>query len=111
MLRQQLEVTVELTLSACYSCVMPRLNLTLDIDTYSRLEGHARRHDTPRSAFARQLIDEALTQREADERREKLAADYASEREEAESSIVELEVGQLEVIGDEENETERVPSG
>jgi hypothetical protein len=77
---------------------MARLNLTLDQDTFARLEKHAREARTRRATLAKTLIQEALEGREAARRRRKLAADYAAERDDARDLLRELEAGQLELL-------------
>jgi uncharacterized membrane protein len=79
-----------------------RLNLTLDDDTGSRLERHAKRAGTRLATVARQLLREALVHREVEERRRKLAADYAAGRRDATALLEDYEGSQLEVTGDEE---------
>ena len=79
-----------------------RLNLTLDKDTSTRLERHARRAGVRRATVARQLLREALVDRETEERRRKLAADYAAGRRDAAALLEDHEVPQDEVMGDEE---------
>ena len=79
-------------------CVMSRLNLTLDADTYSRLDRCAKKVGSPRAALARSLLVGALDQRDAAERRTKLAADYVAGREDARAMLADLEVAQTELI-------------
>jgi predicted transcriptional regulator len=79
-----------------------RLNLTLDDDTSSKLERHARRAGARRATVARQLLREALVHREMEERRRKLAADYAAGRRDAAALLEDHEIPQYEVMGDEE---------
>jgi metal-responsive CopG/Arc/MetJ family transcriptional regulator len=81
---------------------MMRLNLTLDSDTSTRLERHAKRTGTRRATLARQLLREALVHREMEERRRKLATDYAAGRRDATALLEEHEAPQYEVMGDEE---------
>jgi metal-responsive CopG/Arc/MetJ family transcriptional regulator len=80
---------------------MERLNLTLDDDTARTLERHARRAGTRRASLARALLREALARRDALERRRKLAADYAADRDDAADLLADLEGGQLELIDEE----------
>jgi hypothetical protein len=80
---------------------MARLNLTLDDDTFQRLGRHARRRGERRAALARTLLREALARQEQNERREKLARDYAADRGDAEELLGALEAGQLELLNDE----------
>jgi predicted transcriptional regulator len=77
---------------------MSRLNLTLDDDTSTALQRHARRHHQPRAALARELIREALGQREALERRRRLASDYAAGRADAAALLSDLETAQLDLL-------------
>ncbi len=79
---------------------MNRLNLTLDADTASALERHSRRGKMPRAAVARELIREAIQQREARERLQRLAKDYASGRADAADLLADMEVAQLELLED-----------
>jgi predicted transcriptional regulator len=77
---------------------MARLNLTLDDDTYSRLEQHARDEGMARSAIARELLKQALNRMERHARLEKLARDYARGRDDAEALLADLEAGQFELL-------------
>jgi predicted transcriptional regulator len=77
---------------------MDRLNLTLDPDTSSALNRHARRHRRPRAALARELIREGLERREARERAARLARDYANGRNEALDLLKQLEGAQLDLL-------------
>lgn len=81
---------------------MSRLNLTLDPDTSSRLNRHARMHGTPRAALARELLREGLERREARERAKKLASDYAAGRRDARDVLKALETAQIDLLGDDE---------
>lgn len=78
--------------------VMERLNLTLDEGTSGALSRHARREGKPRAALARELIREAIAQRDARERERKLARDYAAGRNDARQLLRELETAQLELL-------------
>lgn len=80
---------------------MARLNLTLDEDTFRRLDRHIKRTGRPRAALARELLREALAQREAAEQRRQLAADYAAGRSDARAVLRDLEAGQLALMDDE----------
>jgi len=75
---------------------MPRLNLTLDSDTFDRLDRHAKRQGARRAGLARRILREALDAREARERRNKLAADFTAGRADASKLLKELEAPQLE---------------
>ena len=79
---------------------MARLNLTLDADTSFWLERHAGAER--RAALARTLIREGIARREALARRRKLSADYAAGRADGRAVLRELELGSLEVLGDED---------
>lgn len=79
---------------------MERLNLTLDDDTSSALERHAKRQGTPRAALARELIREALARREAVARQRQLARDYATGRDDARELLADLELAQLDLLVD-----------
>lgn len=81
---------------------MARLNLTLDDDTFRRLDQHTKRSGQPLAALARELLREGLAQREATERRKQLAADYAAGRGDARILMRTFEVGQLELMDDED---------
>ncbi len=81
---------------------MVRLNLTLDSDTLSRLERHAKRTVARRTHLARDLVREGLARREAAERRQKLAADYAAGRADARAALEELSASQVELVDDDE---------
>lgn len=78
--------------------VMERLNLTLDAVTSTVLQRHARREGKPRAALARELIREALNQREALERLKKLAQDYAGGRSDTRALLADFEHAQLELL-------------
>ena len=80
---------------------MARLNLTLDPDTYSELEKHARQLRTPRARLAKDLLTEGLARRAAAERRRRLAADYAAGRRDARAVLKDLEAAQLALLDDE----------
>ena len=77
---------------------MARLNLTLDEDTFRRLDQHTKRSGKPRATLARELLREGLAHRETLERRRRLAADYAAGRQDARLLLRELEAGQLELM-------------
>lgn len=78
---------------------MARLNLTLDEETWRRLDEHARRSGERRASLARRLLKEALGRRDAMERRERVARDYAAARQDVEL-LRELEAGQLDLLDD-----------
>ena len=77
---------------------MSRLNLTLDSDTSKALERHAKHERRPRAALARELLREAIRQREARERQRQLARDYAAGRSDAAALLSDLEQAQLELL-------------
>lgn len=77
---------------------MARLNLTLDADTFARLNRHAQRAGAQCATLARGLLQEALERREALERSRKLAADYAGDRQDARELLRDLEAGELELL-------------
>ncbi|MBK6692218.1 MAG: hypothetical protein IPG50_08430 [Myxococcales bacterium] len=81
---------------------MARVNLTLDDDTKSWLDRHAK--PDRRAALARTLIREAIDRREALARRKKLAADYAAGRADSRGLLEDFEAGSLEVLGLEEDD-------
>ncbi len=82
---------------------MARLNLTLDADTSTLLERHAKRARTRRATFARQILREGLAHREAVERQKQLAADYAAGRADVRSLFQDLDPAQLDLLDDEAN--------
>jgi hypothetical protein len=81
---------------------MPRVNLTLDLDTFRHLERHAKRSGTPRARLVKELLTEGLARREAAVRRRRLAADYAAGKGDVRAVLDDLEAPQLELIDDEE---------
>lgn len=81
---------------------MERLNLTLDESTSLALQRHAERRGLGRAALARELIREAIEQREARERHRKLAMDYVSGREDAAELLAELEAPQFDLLDEDE---------
>jgi hypothetical protein len=80
---------------------MARLNLTLDEDTFRRLDRHTKRSGKPLAALAKELLREGLARREAAERRKRLATDYAAGRRDARTLLKDLEAGQIELMDDE----------
>jgi hypothetical protein len=81
---------------------MPRINLTLDGDTFRNVERHARRAGKPCARLVRDILTEGLARRDAVERRRKLAADYAKGRDDARELLKDLERWQLELVDDED---------
>jgi metal-responsive CopG/Arc/MetJ family transcriptional regulator len=79
---------------------MRRLNLTLDDDTSKALEEHAKREKRPRASLARELLREAIREREARERQKRLARDYVAGRVDAATLLSDLEAAQLELLDD-----------
>ncbi|MCP4661984.1 MAG: hypothetical protein GY856_41810 [bacterium] len=77
---------------------MARLNLTLDNDTFNRLDQYAQGEGRARSAIARELLVEALNRIDRLARLERLARDYAQDRDDAEALLADLEAGQLELL-------------
>ena len=82
---------------------MARVNLTLDSDTYQGLQRFAKRERARVATFARSLLREGISRREAAEQARKLAADYAAGRPDAEEILAGLERAQLEILDDEAN--------
>ena len=81
--------------------VMARLNLTLDDDTFQKLDRHTKRRGKPRARVATEILREGLARREAAERRKQLAADYAAGRADARALLKDLESAQLDLLDDE----------
>jgi hypothetical protein len=74
---------------------MPRLSLTLDAGTASRLEAYARRRGIQPATMATDFIREALNRYEAAVKRTKLAAGYAADRDETRRLLQDFEAGEL----------------
>ena len=68
-------------------------------DTLVKLTARAKRAHKPVAAFAREVLEQALAEREANERRAKLAADYVASREDDRELMAEMESAQLELMG------------
>ena len=81
---------------------MARLNLTLDSDTYRKLEKHAKQVGKPRARVVREILSEELTRQAALERQRKLATDYTVGRADAQEILKDLETPQLELLKNEE---------
>jgi metal-responsive CopG/Arc/MetJ family transcriptional regulator len=81
---------------------MPRINLTLDSDTFRNIDRHARRAGKPRARLVKDILTEGLARRDALERRRRLAADYAKGRDDAREVLKDLERWQLELVDDED---------
>ncbi len=77
---------------------MARLNLTLDCDTFNRIERYAQAEGRARSSIARDLLVEALNRIDRLARLKRLARDYAQGRQDSESLLDDLEAGQLELL-------------
>ena len=80
---------------------MARLNLTLDADTFQKLDRHSGRVGRPRARVATEILREGLARREAAECRKRLAADYAAGRADARALLKGLESSQLDLLDDE----------
>jgi hypothetical protein len=83
--------------------VMARLNLTLDSETLGVLTKEARKEKTRVATYARRLLREAISRRDREERRRRWAEAYRADRVDALAVVREMEPGQLEVMGDEED--------
>lgn len=83
-------------------CIMARVNLTLDDDTYARLDQHAKRLGKPRARAVKELLIDGLARNAARERRRRLARDYAAGRADARALLNDLEAGQLDLLDDED---------
>ncbi|MBI5533600.1 MAG: hypothetical protein HY898_12850 [Deltaproteobacteria bacterium] len=81
---------------------MGRVNMTLDAVSSERLKRYAKRLGRPQATVAGDLVREGLELRAAEERRRKLAADYAAGRADARELLAVMEPGQLEILGDED---------
>jgi hypothetical protein len=81
---------------------MSRLNLTLDFDTSDALSRHARRQRKPRATVARALLREAIARREAVERQQQLARDYAAGGSDARATLLDFEAPQLDLLEDDD---------
>ena len=79
---------------------MARLNLTLDEETWRRLDEHARRSGERRASLARRLLKEALGRRDLIQRRQRVAQDYAAAGPRDAELLRELEAGQLDLLDD-----------
>jgi len=79
---------------------MARLNLTLDEETWRRLDERARRSGERRASLARRLLQEALGRREALDRRKRVARDYAAAGSHDVELLREIEEGQLDLLED-----------
>lgn len=82
---------------------MARLNLTLDGDTFDTLRRDARKAKTRVATYARQLLREAIAHRDQQERRRRWAQAYRADRQDATALLRDLERGQLEIMGDEDD--------
>jgi hypothetical protein len=77
---------------------MERLNLTLDVDTANAIDRHARLRGVARASVARELIREALAQRDSRERQQRLARDYAAGGDDATAVLAEMESAQSDLL-------------
>lgn len=82
---------------------MTRLNLTLDDDTAQWLAREARREGAQQATLARRILREGLAQRRSEAQRRKLEADYAAEAAETRRLLADLEPGQVELLGEEDD--------
>ena len=82
---------------------MARVNLTLDKESSERLLRHAKRLGCPQATVAGQLVREGLGRLDSRERLQRLAKDYAAGRADAREAMAELQSGQLEAMGEEED--------
>ena len=80
---------------------MSRLNLTLDDDTANWIKQHAAARKMRQATVARELLAEAVANREQAERRRLLAADYAAGRKDAAELLRDLELPQTDPWVDE----------
>ena len=81
---------------------MPRLNLTLDDDTYSLLVRHAEDANKPQASVARALLREALELKQVERLQQQLAADYVADRADSAKLLAEVEASQLDLDDDEQ---------
>ncbi len=81
---------------------MARVNLTLDEETFRRLDRHTKRLGKPRATVVLEILRDGLARQEAAERRKRLTADYAAGRRDARALLKDLEGGQLELMDDED---------
>lgn len=77
---------------------MERLNLTLDDDTSNALDRHARLRGVARASVARELIREALAQRDSRERQQRLARDYAAGGDDVAAVLADMENAQTDLL-------------
>jgi hypothetical protein len=82
--------------------VMARLNLTLDDDTLAALSREARRAGVGVATHARQLLAEAVTRHQLQQRRRVWAEAYQADRAEAGKLVADLEPATFELLGDED---------
>ncbi|MEE8586747.1 MAG: hypothetical protein V3T83_18045 [Acidobacteriota bacterium] len=81
---------------------MARLNLTLTQETFDDLSRHAEQSGVPRARLAREILAEGLEERTSAEKRLRLAQDYRAGRRDAQMLLQDLEVAQLELLGEED---------
>ena len=77
---------------------MARLNLTLDEDTFRRLNQHTKRAGKPRARVATEILREGLARRETAAAQRKLAAEYAAGRRDARAVLHDMEAAQWELL-------------
>ena len=82
---------------------MARVNLTLDRETFRELDAHAKRVGKPKARAATDLVRAGLERQQAAERRTRLVRDYAAQHADAGEALRDLEAGQLELLGDEDD--------
>jgi hypothetical protein len=82
---------------------MARLNLTLDGETFGALQREARKEKTRVATYARQLLRAAIARREQQTRRRRWAEAYRADRADTAALLGDLEPGQLEIMGDEDD--------
>jgi plasmid stability protein len=76
---------------------MARLNLTLADDTIARLAARAKRAHRPVAALARDILEKALGELDAEEWRRKVAADYAASHDDARELLADFDGLQVEL--------------
>ena len=82
---------------------MARLNLTLDAGTFEALQKDARKAKTRVATHARHLLRAAIADMGRRERRRRWAEAYRADRADASAVLRDLEPGELEIMGDEDD--------
>ncbi len=82
---------------------MARVNLTLHKEMFRELDAHAKRVGKPKARAARELVRAGLERQQATERRARLARNYAAQHADAGEVLRDLEAGQFELLGDEDD--------